>query len=415
MFWVSYLFQRFILILAVYLWASQLCLIFTSLLPEGRLPLWQHEDFSHYFLTAVRILGDGDSIYHPTFSESELATHSVSSGGIRVPTNPPLLALLLTSVGIIPLLPSWIAFQALSLASCLMAFAALIRRTNAEGSKWERRSLLLVIAVSNPMLSLVHYSQVQGFIVAALIMAALVVDARPRVAGALIGLTASLKIYTLPVLAFLYAARFYRIAIVAMLTALLAALAPLLIDPRLNYLDFSSHGMAEASRWAMSSSYNQSLTGLLRAIRYLTLYPLYVSDITAFQELTHQMGMALWLLSGIVLGLIVKKKIPLLRGLLFAVAVCVICAPLAWPHYYLLVWPYLICIWGGLSRWAKLTLWFSFPLWPVYLVTDASMKPSEIIANLESSPLVWLPGVIFITQFGMSAWRDVRGYLKSTR
>jgi hypothetical protein len=230
---------------------------------------------------------------------------------------------------------------------------------------------------------------------AILLLALHLFSRRPSLSGALIGLTIALKGFTAPLLAFLFMSRHYRVFLVALSTAIIFSLLPGAIDPRLSMLPFLECGAHHVGEWALKNC-NQSVFGIAHTIAQSPWFR--GGAIPTADIVLSRVAPLLWLGSGALLGLLYRRGRGVEDGFVAAVALCVLCAPLAWVHYYVLVWPFLIAVWGEVSRGSKLILWFSMPLMP--WLSGAHGAPE--LGSLSVSPenlVAWLPGAVFMLQF----------------
>jgi hypothetical protein len=401
------LWQWAILFVVIPLWVTQLRFSFNLMDGLDGWLVWQKLDFNHYYITAERVLKGSPEVYCAAFTEEETSRRGIDTGDVLEPTNPPLLSLALTPIAYGPMFESWLVYTTLGLLALTLALWSVMARSDGLSSTASKARLLLVILASSPMLSLLQFSQVQGYLVALILLAWMLAPKHPALSGALFGLTIALKCYTAPLLAFMFLTRNYRMLRFALLTAVIGTLLPHAIDSRLSISQFIACGSAHVSTWAIESSYTQSIPGLLRSIAYFTLLPLEAASFSTIRLATQYGGALLWIASGFIVGLLFRNRADTLKGLLAATAFSTLCAPVAWPHYFLLTWPYLVHRWSRLSPGTRLILWFSFPLCPIYITAGHIQDEISAVTHPLTSSLVWIPGTVFTIQFLSIFYKDI--------
>ena len=389
------------------LWVLQVRCFLRSLEDPQSVAFWTNLDFSHYYITAERVISGISNVYCVPFTPEETALRGIETGDILAPTNPPLLTLALSPLAYLPIHQAWLIYTGIGLTLLVMALWITMRRCEGFSTAAAKSGLLLLVTASAPMLLVLQFSQVQGWMLALIICAWSLMPKHPIPAGIILGITVPLKVYSAPLLAFIFATRNYRMLFAALCAAIIGILLPQFIDPRLNIFQFLNCGAAHVSTWALDSSTNQSVSGLLRSIAYLTLIPLGVADLQQIKLVTHYGGIVLWMASGFLVGVVFRNRREPNQGFLASLALSTIFAPLAWPHYFLMTWPYLIQQWSRLALGARLILWFSFPLYPCYIVGGKNPDWVDIITNLEGSLLVWFPGTIFTIQLCAILYKDI--------
>lgn len=399
--------HKVIILIALPLWVLQMLVAALIIESPGANNDWHLStkyDFHHYYRTSERILSDARDVYCVPFSADEKSSSGLRTNEVREPTNPPLLSVALAPVALSSQSRAWNAFIILS---CVATFGSLwfcVRRWRQDMPRRSRTRLLALIAVSPTVLSLFIYSQVQGFVLALCVVTVALATRRPSLSGISLGIAIALKFYTAPLLAFLFLTRRYRIFIVAVLTAVLGAVLPGYFDPRLSFTSFAHCGLAHVQNLALNIG-NQGIPGTIHS--FLEVWPLSgrLMSRETMTSVSKIAGPLLWLGSGVALGAIFRRRKNVEEGYLAALALCVICAPVAWPNYYILVWPYLIRVWRDISAGSKAILWLSFPLMPWY-VAPAPYSLMSIFTEPPGTLLPWLPGTIFIIQFLAILWRE---------
>jgi hypothetical protein len=256
---------------------------------------------------------------------------------------------------------------------------------------------MIVVTLSPPLLALMIYSQVQGFILA-LCLLTLALSARyPIPSGITLGIAIALKAYAAPLLAFLFLTRRYRIFTVALLTSILGALLPGYFDNRLSLSVFLHCGLSHVQEWTLGTG-NQSALGILKGILEGSLVSLGFVGQGIAPLIFKTAAPLLWLGSGAVMGALFRRRRDFEEGFLAVLALSVVCAPVVWSHYYIFVWPYLIRIWREIPFGSKVILWLSLPLMPWY-VAEGPHSLTSVFTNPPGTLLSWLPGLICIAQF----------------
>ena len=389
--------QRAIILVAVPLWAIQMILawfIIESPGPNNDWRLFTKYDFGHYYRTSERVTSQSEYVYCVPFLEDRASSSGLRTSEVREPTNPPLLSVLLSPIAYTTPARAWAIFILLSLLVTLGSFWFCIRRWQASAPRSRQLQLLLLIALSPTVLALMIYSQVQGFILGLFLIAAALAPRWPTLSGVSLGIALALKPYGAPLLAFLLLTRRYQICAVALATATMGALLPGYVDPRLNFASFSRCGLAHVQEWGQWLG-NQSFIGTLHNLVIISDGPVERHTASLISKIAAPL---VWLGSGLALGAVFRRRKDFEEGFIAALALCVICAPLAWPHYYVLVWPYLIRVWRDISTGSKIILWLSFPLMPWYVAPGSSSWVS-IFTHPPGATLTWVPGSIFIVQF----------------
>lgn len=397
-------FRVLITVLVILLWMTQVRIWWQHI--AGSWHRWVNGDFDHYYLTAWRIVSSSE-VYCALFSAQERALFGFGPSEVLQPTNPPLLALFLTPIAFLTPFGAWIVYTVLSLA-VVVASCVVVMRAAGASSQRGRIGVLLLVLFSSPLLWLLHFSQVQGFILGCVVWALICADRKPITAGILLGLAIALKGYVLPLIPFAVVTGRYRLAGVTAIATGAFSLLPYLIDERLSLLEYLRCGVPHVEAFALAYSGNQGMAGVLKALGFLTLLPwtgLAVEDIA---HGAYVVGMSVWLASGFVVGAILPRRFPSGPGLALMAAASVLVAPLSWPHYFLIVWPYLLWRWQRIQWYEKIIIWFSAPLSPVYVSSNSSSSVMEAITSFEGSLLTWLPALIFFVQFGVIAWRHVQ-------
>jgi hypothetical protein len=346
-------------------------------------------------------------VYCRIFTPEETTLRGIETLLVREPTNPPLLTLALTPLAYAPIFDAWLIYTLLGVSLLLAALWFAMRECVGFSSTGARWRLLLLVISSAPMLNLLAYSQVQGWILTLILCAWILAPKYQALSGLLIGITVPLKVYTAPILLFMFVTRDYRTFRYALGAAILGTVAPQLIDPRLDISHFLRCGAAHVSAWAITAEGNQSLSSLSRTIAYFTLMPLTIADPQSIKLATHYAGILLWVASGLLAGLVFRNRKDPRQGLPAVLAWSILCGPVAWPHYFLLTWPYLIQQWHRLSLGTRLIVWFSFPLYPAYLVEGRNMNWLATIANPAANLLLWVPGTVFVVQLALISYHDI--------
>lgn len=351
-------------------------------------------DFGHYYRTSERVTSDSEYVYCVPFSVDRSSSSGLLTNEVREPTNPPLLTALLAPIAYTSPARAWIIYSTLSLLITLGSFWFCISRWQPGTSRRFQLGLLLVVALSPTFLSLLIYSQVQGFILALCTMTVAFASRLPVLSGVSLGIAIALKAYTAPLLGFFFLTRRYRTFSAGLATAFLGALLPGYFDTRLNFTSFSNCGLAHVQECALNLG-NQSLAGILNTLNLLSEKPVGPASVTLIFK---TIAPLFWIGSVATLGAIFRGRKNQEEGFVAALALCVMCAPLAWPHYYVLVWPYLIRVWREISFGSKIILWLSFPLMPWY-VSPGSSSWVTAFTDPPGTTLAWFPGTIFIAQF----------------
>ncbi len=374
--------------------------------PSGFTP-WTRIDFSSYYVTSERVLKGASEVYCRIFTPEETTLRGVETLLVREPTNPPLLTLALTPLAYGDIFDAWLSYTLLGVSLLLAALWFAMRECEGFASTGARLRLLLLVTLSAPMVNLLRFSQVQGWILTLILWAWILAPKYQPLSGLLLGLSVPIKIFTAPILAFMFVIRDYRTFRYALGAVILGFVAPQLIDPRLDISHFLRCGAAHVSAWAIMDEGNQSLSSLFRTIAYLTLIPLNIAEPQSVKIATHYGGILLWIASGFLAGFVFRNRKDPRQGLPAIVAWSTLCGPLAWPHYFLLTWPYLIQQWHRLSLGTRLIVWFSFPLFPVSLVDGKSMNWFAILTHPEVNLLMWLPGTVFVVQLALISYQDI--------
>lgn len=397
--------QRLTIFVAAMLWLIQVLIAVeavVSITPYNTWLPWTKNDFNHYYLTSERIVRSSSQVYCLPFSQDEQSTSGLRSDNTREPTNPPLLTAALAPLAYIPPGRSWGLYMFLSLSTLLTCWWLFIKKCLRDAQTRAQRALFLAVAVSPPMISLICYSQTQGFILALCLGSFALLGSRPTLSGVLLGAAIALKGLVAPLLTFLFLTRRYRVLSVACGTAFLGVFLPGYIDSRLDIAEYSRCGLFHVEEWS-SALGNQSMPGILRTIAELALVPRGIVDMHTLSLFVRRVGVVLWLLSAVIMGLLASRRLDFREGFLASLALCVICGPLAWAHYYILVWPYLITIWRKIPSGSKLTLWLSMPFMPGFIAAGPHSW-TDIILNPPGALLPWLPGSIFIVQVLAIMW-----------
>lgn len=397
--------QWVVLFVVIPAWVAQLHVAIDWTRETEQFRFWERLDFSHYYLTSWRIIS-GLRVFCDPFSAQELQQFNFVMDDFRQPTSTPLISLALAPLAIVPPFVAWSIVTILSFSVTVAALLLIIRVT-ARRSFREQSALLTIVLCSSPSLTLFQFSQIQGFVLGCLALAFVFADKRPVMSGVLIGLAGALKGNVLPLIPFTLVSRRYRMFFAAAFALVVFLVLPQLLDERLSLQEYLRCGVTHVKHFALEFSGNQGVSGVLRSIGYLVLLPLTSFSADDIKHSTYLFGMGVWVASGFVAGLLLRRDLPTMTALSLALAITVVFAPVAWTHYFLLVWPYLITKWRVMSLGEKLIVWFSFPLAPVYVMSDKARTWAEAISNLEASWLVWVPTLIFIVQVGLIAKLDM--------
>jgi hypothetical protein len=92
------LWQWAILFAIVPLWVIQLRYTIATIQNPTKAPLWRNLDFSHYYITAERVVQGKPQVYCSAFTPDETTHRGIETGEVLEPTNPPLLTLALTPI-----------------------------------------------------------------------------------------------------------------------------------------------------------------------------------------------------------------------------------------------------------------------------------------------------------------------------
>jgi hypothetical protein len=390
---------------AALLWLIQVLIAVEAVLsvtPYNTWLPWTKNDFNHYYLTSERVVRSSSEVYCLPFSQDEKSTSGLRSANTREPTNPPLLTAALAPLAYIPPGWSWGIYMFLSLSTLLTCWWLFIKKCLSDSQTRDQRALLLAVAVSPPMISLICYSQIQGFLLALCLGSFALLGTRPTLSGFLLGAAIALKGLVAPLLTFLFLTRRYRVLSVAFSIAILGVFLPGYIDRRLDVSEYARCGLFHVEEWS-SALGNQSMSGILRTMAELVLVPRGIVDMHTLSLFVRGSGAVLWLFSAVIMGLLTSRRLDFREGFFASLALCVICAPMAWAHYYILVWPYLITVWSKIPNGSKLTLWLSMPFMPGF-ITAGPHSWTDIILNPPGALLPWLPGSIFIVQVLAVMW-----------
>ena len=360
--------------------------------------LTRQNDFFHYYNSASAAVR-GEEVYCREFpaSDEELKLDNL----INTSTNPPALVALTLPLALFSPSAAWWIWT-LILATCTLASAFITCR----GYKFSVGFSILIALVlisSSPALQSFRFAQVQPVILLSLVGTLHYARLkRDGIAGLLLGLTIGLKFFTLPLLFFFFAAKRYQGCFAAIVTAI-AINIPFILSPNLSIFSFHECASGTIIQWAANSTGNQSIFGLSK--NFLAM--IFAADnqiiLGLNQSFSNIVSYAIVVpcLVAILCGSKLSHKFE--YGFGVSVAATVFLSPLAWHHYFILLFiplsyalfalPYarLRFIYG-------LMLWCLAPIHPsVFALREPAIMPTspELLIRFGSWFFAFVPGILF--------------------
>lgn len=309
-------------------------------------------DFEHYYGSALR-LRKGDNPYTAPLN-STLREHDIapSAPALRA-TNPPGLVLLSIATTYFDPLTAFWAWNIFQLIMFLIGIVAFLKSLGTSSPRSHAVIGILAACCSYPVLFHIRHGQTQLLIAGIIMLALAMIRKRPHLACFLLGVSGSLKLFTLPlalvVARLSYQDRIFRPSYLVLFLLgflLLPGFAELATDEWI-HLAYFREIIPYIRDFHFTSSQGVSLSFLL--------FSLFTSPVIDLQSFALDEGLLQPVISIIVastlfilLGLdYLRNRNPYdpIRGALFTLTACVLCSPVAWAHYFVLLYPAIIYLW----------------------------------------------------------------------
>lgn len=390
------------LAILVLLWAIQLCYLLFALADMPLSSFSTNLDFSHYYLSALRLLNQDQELYCSPFSADEVGFFGMDIGDVPSPTNPPFLILLTMPLAMVSPLAAWLVWLGTSVFFVTIATYALLRAL--AFSTGNALAITLATLLSSPMISNLWFGQSQGIVFALIAFAIICSDKRPILAGAFIGASIGIKLYTLPFLIFLFFAGRYKLFLSSLVFGCFLFLAPGFLTPSLDALSYLSCGLPVTTQWALTTSCNIAIGGLLRTLWY-GMFLSEPAQIIPIAQTTSLISALLGCVVPVIAGIQSRHsgRFPFLMACV--AASCVIFSPLAWPHYLLLVGPLIFFCIKASKGLLPIGLWFALPLRPEYVFVNSQFHSLQ---SLLAGFFVWFPSLATLIILTTILWQAIR-------
>jgi len=318
-----------------------------------------HVDFETFWRSTVALL---------------LGTDTYRTGSVLPNLNPPFLSLLLAPFGLIPLLPSYWVFTALTVLLVTASVLAVARELRL--GRAATVFGVLTVWASSPLHGTLLLGQIYGLLLAGLVLAWLAQRrGRPVLSAVLLGVVVALKPSLAPLLLIPFAQRRWPALWAGIASAGVTSVAGVLVA-----------GPSSALEWlhlatgtpAPEVDANASLPGLVARLG--------------------GPGALGWLVTlAVVVGTLwwVRRAVPAAGGMaagltepadatIFAVAAgCLLASPIAWLNYEVMLWPGALLLLAA-GRWRLGVPLLVFPVIPVawgYLWQAAPTAPAALLGR----------------------------------
>ena len=308
-------------------------------------------DFEHYYASAIR-LSRGENPYkdslQPTLNELDIAATDSNTHA----TNPPALILLTVPFTLLsPLLAFWLwnLFQ--------VSFFILGASTFAKTLGMRCKSVMvgaIGIIFSYPFLFHIRHGQTQLLIAGIIMWALSLIQRRPQLGSWLLGVCASIKLFTLPLILIALGTTYknkpfnVRALFVFTLGFLLLPLTAELFSQECLHVTYISNVLPYIRSLHFEISQGVSLSFL-----FFFLYWKFAFNFDAPSDISETILPLVGGLSGGLLLILIayeyfndQQQRNLTRSALFILTACILCSPVAWPHYFVLLYPALIYLWS---------------------------------------------------------------------
>ncbi|MGA1191663.1 MAG: glycosyltransferase family 87 protein [Bdellovibrionota bacterium] len=303
-------------------------------------------DFEHYYGSALQFR-NGNNPYRSPLNTS-LIEHGIipSTLALRA-TNPPALVLLSVPISYLDPLTAFWTWNALQLVVFILGAIAFMKSIGAPPPGGHVFIGIVATCCSYPVLFHIRHGQTQLLITGIFMLALATIRRRPHLAHFLLGVTGSIKLFTLP-LALVAARHSFRkspfqptyLVIFFVGLLILPALAEVCSDEWI-HKTYMTDTIPYIRDFHFTSSQGVSLSFLLFALMNGVLTP---------QLTIPQIPVSIAVIATLVILVIyeiLRNRNPYdpIKGALFTITACILCSPVAWAHYVVLLYPALIYLW----------------------------------------------------------------------
>ncbi len=309
-------------------------------------------DFEHYYGSALQ-LRNGSNPYTSPLNTSLIEHGMTPSAPILRATNPPALVLLSVPTSYLDPLTAFWTWNTLQLVVFILGAIAFMKSTfmkSSSGAPLPRGHMFISIVAtccSYPVVFHIRHGQTQLLITGIFMLALATIRQRPHLAYFLLGVTGSIKLFSLP-LALVAARHSFRkspfqisyLVIFFVGLLILPALAEVWSDEWI-HKTYMTETIPYIRDFHFTSSQGISLSFLLFALMNGVLSP----EVTI-----PQIPVSITVITTLIILVIyeiLRNRNPYdpIKGALFTMTACILCSPVAWAHYVVLLYPALIYLW----------------------------------------------------------------------